>query len=287
MPARVFRDYDQAALDAQYNPGTTVEDAAPFLAYYADESARARSELNAELDLAYGPSERQRLDLFLAKGENLPVVVFIHGGGWQRLSKAESAFAARCFTENGAHFVALDFDLLPEVTLYDMVRQVREGIAWIYQSIAKYAGDRDRLVAVGHSSGAHLTGMLLAEGWQEELGVPEDVVKGATLISGLYDLEPVLLSARSEYVILDEHGEEELSPIRRLGSRGSVIVCHCEHDTDEFARQSAEMREACDRTGILAAALEIEGRNHFDVIKSLASPEGRIARAVLAQIGAL
>jgi len=287
MPARVFRDYDQESLDAQYDPRTTVEDAAPFLAYYAEASARARSDLKTELDLAYGPSERQRMDLFLAGGENLPVVVFIHGGGWQRLTKAESAFAARCFTENGAHFIALDFDVLPHVTLHDMVRQVREGIAWIYRSISQYAGDHHRLVAVGHSSGAHLAGMLLAEGWQGEFGLPEDVVKGTTLISGLYDLEPVLLSSRSEYVILDKLGEQRLSPLRQLGSHGSVIVCHSEYDTDEFVRQSTEMRKACAQRGILAASLEIEGRNHFDVVESLASPEGQLARAVLQQISAL
>ena len=127
---KVFLDYDQETLDAQYNQRTLVPDADDYIAVDVAESARVRQKLDCRIDVAYGPGEDEKLDVFPATAPGSPMVVYMHGGAWTRSDKANESFMAEAFVGAGAAFVAANFGLCPKVTLDEMIRQAREAVAW-------------------------------------------------------------------------------------------------------------------------------------------------------------
>jgi len=282
----VYRGYTQAELDIQYNQGTLVPDLAPYQAHWSESSDTARDEYDCTLDISYGPSNRERLDLFRPVNPVGPVVVMIHGGAWRRLSKEQAAFSAPAMLDAGAGFVALGFDLIDRVPLAEMVRQVRAGVAWVYRNVAAHGLDPERIYLHGFSSGAHLAANVLADGWRAEFGLPENLVRGAVLCSGPYDLEPVVLSARSEYLKLESAGAELLTPNNFVPADGpAIIVAWGDGELAEFRRQGVAFAEHWRAAGNFAETIELEGANHFDACLALAEPDGPLMRAALAQMG--
>src|SRR5262249_24593926 len=152
--------------------------------------------------LAYGATPHEMLDIYPANAGNAPVVVFVHGGAWRFGNAHDSAYGAEPFVRAGAHFVVLDFISVTESggRLMTMVEQVRRAVAWTARNAESFGGDPGRLYVTGHSSGAHLAGCVLITEWEKDFGLPLDTLKGVTLCSGMYDLKPVRLSKRSEYV---------------------------------------------------------------------------------------
>src|SRR2546425_774939 len=134
MAQVVFRDYDRAALDREYNNRAKVKDAPEWLERYPRESAKARAELSCRLDVAYGPSPGETLDVFPAPGSApVPVHVFIHGGYWHRLDKADGSFVARGLLPAGAAVVVINYALIPTVQMAELVSQCRASIAWVHR----------------------------------------------------------------------------------------------------------------------------------------------------------
>ena len=255
----VFRGYDQEALDAQYEQRTLVPHADQIIARWGPASDAVRARIGEPRNERYGPTPIETLDVY---GEGQKAFVFVHGGAWKRQSRRENAFAAEALVRAEAAFVVLDFALLPGVTLPDMVAQVCRGIEWVQRNLAP------DVVLCGHSSGAHLAACAL---------VRTAAAAGALLISGIYDLLPVRLSARNGYVRLDENLEHDYSPIRHVERiTCPVTVAWAEHETAEFYRQSQEFARKL-------AAPEIIGRgmNHFEVIETLADPASPLGRAAL------
>jgi arylformamidase len=281
----VFLDYDQAELDRQYDQRAWAPNATEVIRRYTENSVQVRKRLGEPSVFAYGPSVAETLDVYRCSTANAPVHVFIHGGAWRLLGKRDSAFAAETFVRAGAHFVALDFALLPSVTLAEMVAQVRRGVAWIHRNAARFGGDPARLHISGHSSGGHLAGCVAVTDWQK-LGLPHDVVKSAVLASGLYDLLPVRLSARNDYVKLDASTEQALSPIRHLRHfTGKAYMACGALESDEFKRQSRAFAAALDPLQRAAPLAEYAGLNHYEVADTLADPHGGLGRAALGLMG--
>jgi arylformamidase len=286
MRAKVFRDYDQAELDRQYDQRSWAANAVAVINGYSTYSEAVRGRLGEPQTHAYGEGRAETLDLFRAHRPNAPIHVFIHGGAWRSLSKRDSAFAAENFVLAGAHFVALDFAVLPYVTLEQMVAQVRSAIAWLHRNAAALDADRERIFISGHSSGAHLAAAAVTSDWQAEVDLPADAVKGAVCCSGIYDLEPVRRSARNTYVQLDERQVEALSPIRRVERLGCpVVVAHGEHESDEFRRQARDFVIAIEGQGKPVELIDGKGLNHFEIINTLAAPNGLLGRIALHQMG--
>jgi arylformamidase len=254
---------------------------------YGSASGRARDTLGPPLCLAYGESAAETMDVYRA-ADAAPIHVFLHGGAWRSLSKTESAFPAPCFVAAGAHFVALDFGLLPAITLNEMVDQARRAIAWIFVNAAEmFGGDVGRIYVSGHSSGAHMAACLLTTAWAA-YGLPEDVIKGGLCASGIYDLAPVRLSARNAYVKLDAAMTVALSPVQHIDYlRSPIIVAYAEHDSDEFKRQARDFHAALRCAPYSADLLVAASKNHFEIIETLAEPNGLLSRAALAQMGFL
>jgi arylformamidase len=286
MRAKVFRDYDQAELDRQYDQRAWAANAVALINGYSTYSEAVRGRLGVPQAYAYGEGRAETFDIFRGQRANAPIHVFIHGGAWRSLSKRESAFAAENFVRAGAHFAALDFDVLPYVGLEQMVGQVKSAIAWIYRNAAMLDADPERIFISGHSSGAHLAAAAITSDWRAEFDLPPDVVKGAVCCSGIYDLEPVRRSARNTYVQLDERHVEALSPIRHVGRLSCpVVVAHGEHESDEFRRQARDFVIAIEGQGKTVELVDGKGLNHFEIINTLAAPNGLLGRIALHQMG--
>lgn len=279
----VFLDYDQAELDRQYDQRAWAPNAAEVIRRYAANSDKVRSRLGEPQTCAYGPSGAEKLDLYRAAGRQAPLHMFIHGGAWRLLSRRESAFPAEMFVRAGVHFAALGFALLPTVSLSDMAAQVRGAIAWVYQNAETIGADRDRIYICGHSSGAHLAALAAVTDWSRQYGFPAGIVKGAICASGIYDLWPVRLSARNDYLRLNAETEQALSPQRHLDRLSCDLVVACaEFDSDEFRRQARHFARAA---GARARLVEANGLNHFEIAETLADHAALLGRAALQQIG--
>jgi arylformamidase len=283
----VFLDYDKDELDAAYDQPRWAPNQAEVGRRNAQKSAAALARLGPPRRLRYGAADIEQLDLYVTNRPQAPVNIYIHGGAWRGGRAVDAAYMAEMFVDAGANFVALDFNSVIETNgdLMIMADQVRRAIAWVYRNAASFGGDPDRLYVSGTSSGAHLTGVALTTDWPQEFDVPSDVVKGALCCSGMYDLYPVSLSARSSYVKFTPEVIEALSSLRHLDKIATpVIVAHGTLETPEFQRQNREFAAALETAGKPVTFLIGEGYNHFEMFETLGNPYGLLGRAVLEQM---
>jgi arylformamidase len=167
-----------------------------------------------------------------------------------------------------------------------MADQVRRGVAWVYKNAKSFGGDPDRLYVSGQSSGAHLAGCVVTTDWQKDYDVPNTIVKGALLCSGMYDLKPVRLSKRSEYVAFTDEVEDKLSSQRHLDRLNCpLIVAYGTFETPEFQRQNRDFAAAVKAAGKPVRLLVGEGYNHFEMGEMIGNPLGLVGSAVLEQMG--
>jgi arylformamidase len=284
MNRKIFLDYDQAELDRQYNQRAWVTNADEYIRGYGTMSEAVRARLGEPEVIAYGAAATETLDLYRTPRAPAPLLIFLHGGAWQRLSKRESAFAAEVFVRAGAHFAALDFGAVPAASLAELVDQVRSAIVFVYRNAERLGIARDRIHLVGHSSGGHLAACAMTTDWAA-LGVSQPI-KGGLCVSGIYDLRPVRLSARNEYLRLDEAAEAALSPQRHVDRLARpLIVAAAEFDAPEFRRQARDFAAAAARAGATVHHVEATGFNHFDVIDTLTDPQGLLGKLMLGQMG--
>lgn len=281
-----WRDLSQQELDAAYAQAVWAPNMTEVLARYGANSERTRSRLGAPERLQYGETAVEMLDLYAADAATAPIQVFVHGGGWSAGSAREHGFLAETFVNAGAHFIALDFASVQDTggDLVPLVEQLRRAIGWIYRSAADFGGDPASIFVSGHSSGGHLAGVLLTTDWATH-GLPADVIKGGLCCSGMFDLEPVSRSSRSEYLTFDERVIDTLSPQRQLEQlRAPLVIAHGTLESPEFQRQSRDFANAVRRAGKSADLLVGEYYNHFEILETLASPYGLLGRAALTQM---
>ena len=286
MTQAIFRGYDRPGLDREYNNRAKVANFADYLARYARESEAARRALAPRLDVAYGPSPAETLDIFPAAGPGpAPVNVFIHGGYWMALDKKDFSFVARAFQPAGAATVVINYALIPSVDMDELVRQCRAAVAWVHRHAASFGGDPARIFVSGHSAGGHLTAMCLATDWQA-FGAPPDAVKGGAGISGLHDLEPIRLCYLNETLKLDADATRRNSPVQlRPTSDAPLLLPVGGLEGPEYHRQSEDLAAAWRRHGVACEVLDMAGIDHFSIISQLEDPDSELARAILRQMG--
>jgi len=282
----VFLDMDQQALDDAYDQEVYAPNRALIVERRKTASGRARAILGMPKRAAYGRSEHEELDIFDCGKAGAPVNVFVHGGAWRRNVAADYALQAEPLVRAGAHSVIIDFINVDQAKgdLFPMYEQVRRALGWVWHNAASFGGDRDRLYVSAHSSGSHLSGVVLTRGLQEE-GLPPDAFKGAVLLSGMYDLAPVRLSKRSSYVTFTDAMVEQLSGGRYIGGLHTPLVLAtgtCE--TPEFQRQSRDFVAQVKAAGKPAELIVGAGYNHFELLETLANPYGLTGRAMLEQM---
>ena len=281
-PKKIWRDYDQAALDVQYDSRGTVADFAAYLERYAESTRAAKASLPCVQNLAYGDQAIERLDVYPAAGAGAPVLVFLHGGDWRSLSKEDSGFGARAYVESGVCFIVPDFTLVPDTRIESMGAQLGRMLAWVWRNIASHGGDPSRIFIAGHSSGANLVCQLLTTDWAQHAGVPADIVKGAVVISGLGDLEPVRLSFRNQNLGLDRAAVLAASLLHRQPTaRCPLLVAVGAGETDDYRRQSQDIAAYWRAHGMPAEYFQLVGRHHFDSVLEWADPQSDLFRAML------
>jgi len=287
----IYFGYDRAGLDAQYN----LREAEPSFQSHFDRwraaSERTRRALPGQLDLAYGPSDMEKLDFFPASRKLAPIQLFVHGGYWQAMDKSDFSFVAGGLAPRGAHAAIVNYALTPNATMDEIVRQTRAAAIWLWRNARKLGGDRDRLFVSGHSAGGHLAAMLLLTPWPRLDGdLPADLVKGGAAISGIFDLAPIRLCYLNDTVGLDDDMAARNSPIRILEQfaprvRPALILCLGENETAEYHRQQREFARVWAGRGLGLTIVPAAGRHHFNVVDGLADSGNDLNRAVLKQMG--
>ena len=285
---KVFLDYDQAALDAAYNQAAYAPNREQLIARRASDSAAARARIGMPDRVAYGDAAIERLDIYRCRRDHAPVFVFIHGGAWRGGVAKDCAAAGEMLVAAGAHYIVPDFSWVQDVggNLLALADQVCRAVAWTYRNAATFGGDPSRLYLCGQSSGAHLVAVALTTDWRSQFDLPPDIIEGGMCISGMYDLVPVRLSARSGYVKFDDATVDQLSPIRHLDRlHAPLVVAYGTCETPEFQRQNREFAAAVAAAGKPVRLLIGEHYNHFELPETLANPYGLLGRAALELIG--
>jgi len=268
----IFLDYSQEQLDRAYDQLHWAPHRDAIQAEIRKTCEAVRQAMPPRTE-RYGKSAMQLLDIFAPTGASrAPVVLFLHGGAWLRGSRLDVIYPAPAITRRGAVFVAADFDNVSEVPLPAMIEQCREAVDWTVRNAASFGGDPDRVYLMGHSSGAHLASCVL-------LG--DLPIKGALLISGLYDLHAPMLSARAKYVKITPEEEAAASAMRQLGRiTCPVAVAWSVGDSPEFRRQGQVLADALEGMGRLASRTEVFSPNHFEEPRQLADPDSELSRVL-------
>lgn len=277
-----WRTWPLAQREREYSPSSCVPSSASILAEYNARSRVAERSLPCQKNLRWGDGPDETFDLFPAASRDAPLLMFIHGGYWQELSKDDSLFAARDCLANGVAYAAIDYTLAPRANIATIVDQCRRAVASLYRQAATLGFDRHRLYVAGSSAGAHLAALLLVHGWHSTHGIAEDAIAGAVLLSGIYDLAPLVGTYIDAPLQLSPADVSLLSPIRLPPGRPvPVIVAWGVYETGEFKRQSRAYAEQLRAGGFSVSAFEVAGTNHFNIVFGLADRTNTLGRATL------
>ncbi len=283
----VWLDMTQEELDRAYTQADYAPNRQQILNRFSATSTFMRDRLGEPVRLTYGPDENEGIDHFRCGDDVAPAVIMIHGGAWRSGTAAQYAYLAEIFTNAGVHCLLPDFDWVQDRDgdLLLIADQVGRAIAFVCNSADNLGIDPGRIFICAHSSGSHLAASVLT-GYRDRIdGLRDDSIKAALLCSGMYELEPVRLSARSDYVTFTDETVNLLSPMRHMEKlKTPVIVAHGTLETPEFKRQSIEFADALRDRDLLIESIVAEHCNHFEILETLANPYGLLGLAALRMI---
>jgi len=286
MPQGLYRGMDRAEVDRQMNLRARWPEHAEYLARWAADSAEVQRRLSGHLDLAYGDSAGERLDLFLPEPGSTrpPLLAFIHGGYWQNLDKGDFSYLAPPFLGAGIAFASLNYDLAPGVPITEIVGQIRRAIPWLARHAETYGFDGERIYVAGHSAGGHLAMMALITDWAA-LDIA-DPIKGVCSISGVYELEAVRQSYHQDVLNLDVATVRTMSPARLVPARAKPLILAVGGDeTEEFLRQQKELAAAWRAQDLPVRVVDLPGRHHFSAVDALGDVKHPLFAAVQEMVG--
>jgi arylformamidase len=275
-----WRDY-AADAERQFNPQANPEvDPKAEFALRSELSAAARERLQSELDVRYGPGPRQLLDIFPARKDGASIHVHIHGGYFRMGDKDSQSLLAEPFVAAGISCVFPTYDLCPQVSLDQLVAEVMDAIEWTHRNAARI-GDPRRIYLSGSSAGAHLCAMALAHDWTKR-GLPPDFITGATLLTGVYDLEPLLHISVNELVQLAPDRVRHNSPIYHPPRLKVPLLMQVGGaEPAGWQAQTLEFAEVCRAAGCAVEVFVLPGETHFSILRSLAHIDHPLTRKMI------
>ncbi len=282
----VWLGMDQAALDAAYDQRAYSPTFDAHLARRTARNKAALERLPQPLRYAYGDRPIEALDVHLSNQTKrpAPIVIYIHGGAWRGGVASGFAWVAEPFVNSGAHVVVPEYSHVQDVgdDLSVLGDEVRRAVAWVYENAESFSGDRDRIFISGHSAGGHLAAVTATTDWAGDFGLPANLIRGGLIASGMFDLEPVRLSSRSEYVLFTDETVHDLSPQRHLEHlHAPLLIAYGTLETPEFQRQSRDFAAAASAAGKDVKLLVAEGCYHLEVEQTIANPYGLLGKALL------
>jgi arylformamidase len=274
----IYRGMDRAALDVAYNNSAAVPDSAERMARGRERSATVRANTSPRLlDVAYGERPREKLDYFPSGAAQPPLLMFIHGGYWQRNDKDMFAFIADGPRAHGIDVAVIGYTLAPDARLADIVAEMHRALTFLAERADDFGFDRKRMLVSGWSAGGHLTASLA--------GHP--AFRGGIPISGIFDLEPIALCYLDKKLRLDANEIATLSPLRVLPqSMPPLRVFVGGNETSELVRQSTTYAETARERGLPVTLTVMPGHNHFTILEEISKPTGAITRALVEMVNA-
>ncbi len=271
-----WREADDAEIEYHMNPRQTIENPAPLLEGLPVRAAKARESLEGIYDVRYGDRPKETIDVFPAQSGNLgtppPAQIFIHGGYWRMMDKSDYSHLALPIVAAGATHISVNYDLCPEADLDIIVDEVKNAVAYCYTHADELGIDADRLHLAGHSAGGHLTGMMLRQDWTS-LGLPEDILKSAVGVSGVYEPEPVMHTSINEDVRMDTGMARRNSALERAPTVPCPVLAIVGGDEPEgFHQQTVAYGELRNYNGLETEYISVPGKNHFTVVDHLFQP---------------
>jgi arylformamidase len=278
---------DGASIDAEYDPSRRVESRQPFMDWYVRQSALARETLDCRLDIPFGPTPAETMDIFPSPTPNAPVLMFIHGGYWRALSSKEFSFVAAGMAPHGLTVAVMNYALCPQVTIAEITRQSRAAVAWLAQSAPQYGGNPAQIIVAGHSAGGQQVGMLLSGDRSPKAGAMYDApLKGGIAISGIFDLRPLQQSWLQPTLQLTDALAAEQSPLLHIPSRAAPLLVSVGGDeSSAFLGQAENYLAAWRNAGLDGEYFAQPGINHYEAVYGLADPASPMSRAVADFIG--
>jgi len=283
----IFRDLDQLDIDEGYDNDVYAFNSKTINERRVFNNRIALSVIGKPERVKYGPAEIERVDIYKAKQPNAPVMIFIHGGSWRGGRAEQFTVYAEPFVKAGANFVVVDFSNVGETDgdIFPMVDQVRRAVAWTFRNAKNFGANPDALYLISRSSGSHLASCVLITEWEKQ-GLPRNILKGAVLGSGMYDLAPVRLSKRSSFVKFTDAMVQDLSAMRHIDKvHTPVVIGVGALETPEFQRQAREFAAALRGADKPVELIVGDNYSHTELLETLCNPYGQLGAAVLAQMG--
>lgn len=277
---------DPVWLDSQYNNRARIPDHAQLFERWRQASAAAREGLGGRLDLAYGTGTQERLDHFPSSAAGAPAIIFLHGGYWRSLDKADHSFLAPAWVADGVHVLVPNYSLCPAVGIADIALEMSRAVAWVWREAPALGIDRERIALVGHSAGAHLAAMLLCCRWRDvDPALPQQPLRGALGISGLYDLEPLRQAPFIQGDLrLTEREAWRLSPAFYPRPRRPLYAVAGGDESQEFIRQNRLIRDQWGPSAVPVCET-LAHHHHLNILHDLADPAGRLHELSLRLVG--
>ncbi|XP_076133864.1 kynurenine formamidase isoform X1 [Alosa pseudoharengus] len=239
------------------------------------------------LDVPYGQGEDEKLDVYMPciTSAECPLLIYFHGGYWQFLSKAESGFMAVPLVSRGVAVVAVDYSIAPKGNMDLMVSQVRKSVVSIIQQYSHISG----LYLCGHSAGAHLVAMVLSTDWSQYSITPQ--IKGAFLVSGIYDIVPIISTSVNEPLKMTKEIALHNSPIQLLqqlkvsSATSEIVVAVAQNDSPEFRRQSEDYFNALKSLGMKVTFEDVPNTDHFNIMENFVDSDYYLTQLLLKMMG--
>lgn len=289
--AIVYNGMTAEQLAAGFNVASTVSDLPAYQAWNAEQSKRVSAAMPNERNVPYGEADIQKLDIFAPGGNknaNAPVLIDVHGGGWTAGSKNGRSFVAEAIVPKGVVWAPIDYGLAPTYKLDKIVDHVRQAVAWVYKNIKAHGGDPNRIYVSGNSAGGHLVATLLQPGWHAKHGIPEDTIKGACAMSGVYDMHAQRLAAGgpNEQLQMSEDEAQRSSPMFNIPKKGiPLIVAWGAPELENFKKQGADFAKAWRAAGHQCQEIVVPGAHHYAMSREFANKDSELHQAIMKMMG--